>query len=138
MLVYEVIDKARKARTKVQKIDILRKNETWALKDVLRGTFDTSIEWNLPGGEPPYTPSEPHNHPTHLNKEHQKFVYLVKGFKESSRLTPLKREGIFIGLIEGIHPNDAEVVIAMINKQKPDGLTRNVVEEAFPGLLQDG
>jgi len=44
---------------------------------------------------------------------------------------------MFIGLIESIHPKDAELVIAMINKQKPTGISRAVVEEAFPGLLLD-
>lgn len=134
--VHEVLDKARKARHKADKVRILKENESWALKDILRGTFETTLEWNLPGGEPPYTPSEPHNPPANLLKEHTQFVYFVKGFKESNRLTPVKRESIFIGLIEGIHPEDAKLVINMINKEKPEGITRNIVEEAFPNLLQ--
>jgi hypothetical protein len=52
-------------------------------------------------------------------------------------LTPVKRESIFLGLIEGIHPEDARLVISMINKEKPQGITRPVIEEAFPKLLQD-
>lgn len=135
--VHEVLDKARKARHKADKVRILKENETWALKDILRGTFETTLEWNLPGGEPPYTPSEPHSAPANLLKEHSQFVYFVKGFKESNRLTPVKRESIFIGLIEGIHPEDAKLVINMINKEKPEGISRNMVEEAFPDLLQD-
>ena len=137
LLVHEVIDQVRKARTKDKKVALLKKHETWALKDVLRGTFDTTIEWNLPGGEPPYTPTEAHSAPTNLLKEHKQFVYFVKGLRESNRLTPVKRESIFIGLIEGIDPEDAKLVINMINKEKPNGITRPVIEEAFPGLLQD-
>jgi len=135
--VYEVLEKIKSARTKEKKISLLKENESWALKDILRGTFDTSVEWNLPGGEPPYTPAEPHSHPASLFKEHKNFVYFVKGFRESNRLTPVKRESIFLGLIEGIHPEDAKCVINMINKQKPHGLSRPMIEEAFPGLLQD-
>lgn len=137
LLVHEVIDQVRKARTKEKKIALLKKHESWALKDILRGTFDSSIEWNLPGGEPPYTPTEAHSAPTNLLKEHKQFVYFVKGVRESNRLTPVKRESIFIGLIEGIDPEDAKLVINMINKEKPNGITRPVIEEAFPGLLQD-
>jgi hypothetical protein len=136
MLVHEVLEKARKARSKEQKIQILRDNESWALKDILRGTFDESIEWNLPGGDPPYTAADPHNAPTTLFKEHKNFVYFVKGFRESNRLHPGKRESIFIGLIEGIDPSDAKLVINMINKTKPEGISRPVIEEAFPGLLK--
>lgn len=137
LLVHEVIDQVRKARTKEKKIALLKKHESWALKDILRGTFDSTIEWNLPGGEPPYTPTEAHSAPANLLKEHKQFVYFVKGLRESNRLTPVKRESIFIGLIEGIDPEDAKLVINMINKEKPNGITRPVIEEAFPGLLQD-
>ena len=137
LLVHEVIDKAGKARSKEDKVKVLRQNESWALKDILRGTFETSLEFNLPGGEPPWTPADPHNAPSNLLKEHRNFVYLVKGFRESNRLHPAKREGIFIGLIEGIDPSDAQLVIDMVNKKKPTGISRPVVEEAFPGLLKD-
>ena len=49
----------------------------------------------------------------------------------------VKRENIFIGILEGVHPEDAKLVISMINKEKPTGLSRPIVEEAFPKLLQD-
>ena len=52
-------------------------------------------------------------------------------------MNQVKRESIFLGLIESIHPKDAELVIAMINKQKPAGISRAVIEQAFPGLLLD-
>jgi hypothetical protein len=137
LYVYEVIDQVRKARSKDKKVELLKKHESWALKDILRGTFDSTIQWNLPGGEPPYTPNNGHDAATNLLKEHKNFVYFVKGLRESNRLTPVKRESIFLGLIEGIHPEDARLVISMINKEKPQGITRPVIEEAFPKLLQD-
>ena len=49
----------------------------------------------------------------------------------------MKREQIFIGILEGVHPEDAKLVIGMINKDKIPGISRPVVEEAFPKLLQD-
>ena len=48
LLVHEVIDKAGKARKKEDKISILQANESWALKDILRGTFDSTVNWLLP------------------------------------------------------------------------------------------
>ena len=48
-----------------------------------------------------------------------------------------KREKLFLALLEGIHPDDAEIVIDMVSKKPIKGVTRNVVEEAFPGLLLD-
>ena len=47
----------------------------------------------------------------------------------------MKRESIFIGLLEGIHPADAEVVLDMIAKKPPKGITKKLAEEAFSGLL---
>ena len=46
----------------------------------------------------------------------------------------MKRESMFIGLLEGIHPNDAELVVNMINKKKIEGVTKNVAMEAYPDI----
>jgi hypothetical protein len=135
-LVYEVLDEVKKSRKKEDKVRILKENESWALKDIIKGSMDESVQWNLPGGSPPYTPSEGHNAPTSLFREHKKFKYFVKGVPTSDGMNPIKRESLFIGLIEGIHPEDAKLVIAMINKTKPAGLTKPLVDEAFPGLVK--
>ena len=134
--VWEVLREVDKQRYKEDKIKVLKENESWPLKDVIRGCMDSTVQWNLPPGNPPYTPSEPHNHPSNLLRENRQFVYFVKGQKGDA-LPPHKRENIFIGLIEGVHPEDAKLVISMINKEKLPGLTRPIVEEAFPGLLRD-
>ena len=49
----------------------------------------------------------------------------------------MKRESLYIGLLEGVHPDDAKLVIDMTNKNAPKYITRNIVEEAFPDLLKD-
>jgi hypothetical protein len=135
-LVCEVLSDVDKQRAKSDKVKILRENESWALKDIIRGSMDSSLKWNLPPGKPPYNPSPEHSHPANLLREHKKFGYFVKGGK-GDKMSAVKRESMFIGLIEGVHPGDAELVIGMINKEKPKGLTRPIVEEAFPGLLKD-
>lgn len=134
--VFEVLDELPKYRKKAEKIKFLKANETWALKDIIRGSMDTSVKWNLPPGKPPYTPAVEQSHPSNLLKENRQFKYFVKG-GPGDKMPALKRENIFIGLIEGVHPNDAQLVIGMINKEKPKGLTRAIVQEAFPGLLED-
>lgn len=134
--VYEVLDEVNSKKKKADRIKILKENETWALKDILRGSIDKTIKWNLPEGEPPYTPSEEHNAPTNLLRENTKFRYFAKG-GPGDQLPGFKRENLFIGLIEGVHPKDAQLVIDMINKKVPKGITREIVKEAFPGLLQD-
>lgn len=134
--IFEVFEAVEKASKKEDKIKILKENETWALKDVLRGSMDKSVVWNLPAGSPPYNASEEHNHPSNLIGQNKNFKYLVKG-GPGDKLPKYKRETVFIGIIESVHPKDAQIVINMINKEKPTGITRTLVKEAFPGLLQD-
>jgi len=133
-MVYEVLELASKGK-KEDKVKVLKENETWALKDILKGTFDDSIQWNLPKGEVPYTPSSDVHHPANLLRENAKFKYFVKGFKDGDSLPAYKREKIFFGIVEGIHPEDAKAVVNMINKVPPKGITKNIVQDAFPGLL---
>jgi hypothetical protein len=136
LLPHEVFQKVREAKSKNEKISILKENETWGLKDIIRGSMDSTVKWNLPAGAPPYTPSPAQSHPTSIQRENTKFTYFVKGGKGDS-LPAFKRENIFIGVLEGIHPEDAELVIAMINKETPKGLTRPIIKAAFPDLLKD-
>ena len=90
----------------------------------------------MPAGEPPYTAAAAHSHPTNLTKQNAQFRYFVKG-GAGDEMAKFKREQIFIGILEGIHPEDAKLVINMINKKKIPGISRPVVEEAFPKLLTD-
>jgi hypothetical protein len=134
--VFEVLQEVAKQKLKEDKVRILKENESWALKDVLRGTFDARVVWNLPEGTPPYQASEPNNHPANLIRENTKFRYFVKGIRDGDNLPAFKRQKLFLGMLEAIHPEDAKVVIDMINKKPPKYITRPIVEEAFPGLLQ--
>ena len=136
-MVHEVFSLLKKHTKKEDKLKILKQNDSWALRDVIRGSMDSTIDFYLPKGDPPpYTPCEAHTTPSNLLREHKKFTYFVKGGK-ADRLLALKRETIFIGILESIHPLDAQVLIDMINKKTPSGLTRPIVKEAFAGLLHD-
>lgn len=132
--IFEILEEVGKQRNRVDKVRILKENESWALKDIIKGSMDDKIQWNLPTGQPPYTPSPAHHHPANLSRENTKFKYFVKG-GQGDKMPKYKREQIFIGILEGIHPEDAKLVLSMINKEKLKGITLPVVEEAFPNLL---
>lgn len=136
LYVFEVLERVQKAKKKEDKIKILKTNESWALKDIIRGSIDTTVVWNLPKGKPPYTAALEQSHPANLLRENVKFKYFVKG-GQGDKLPAIKREALFIGMLEGIHPKDAELVVNMINKDKPKGIARKLIEEAFPNLLRD-
>lgn len=136
--VYEIIESICSKRKREDKVKIMKENgSVWALKDVLRGLFDSTVQWNLPkGAAPPFTPTLPESHPASLRRENRQFKYLFKG-GPGDNMNQWKRESIFIGILESVHPKDAELVVKMINKEKIEGLTRVAVEEAFPDLLKD-
>lgn len=133
--VYEVFEAVGKAKTREEKIEILKQNNHWAVKDIIAGALNPAIEWNLPKGRPPYTANLAQSTPSTLLRENQKFTYIVKGGKGDD-MPSYKREQVFLGILESIHPEDAELVLKMVEKKMPvKGLTRKIVEEAYPGLL---
>ena len=135
-LIYEILEAAGKARSKAEKIKILKDHDSWALRDVLRATYDLKVEFLIPDGEPPYTPNRPESVPTNLLRKNVDFKYIVKGGIRED-MPSFKREKIYIGLLESIHPEDAKVVINMVNRKKPGhGITEKVVKEAFPSLIK--
>lgn len=135
-MVFEILEKAAMAKTRADKIAVLQQhNECWALKDILRGSFDDSIDFNLPKGSVPYEPAAEQSHPSNLLNQNKKFRFFIKGGQGDS-MPKVKREKIFLDMVETIHPKDAELVCAMVNKKlKVKGVTKKLVQEAYPGLI---
>ena len=134
--VFEILEEFEKATNKSQRKEVLLKySDVTALLDILRGTFDDALEFNLPKGRPPYTPNLPESVPSSLHKKHRDFGLFVKGAVADS--TPAwKRERKFIEILESIHPADAELVLSMVEKKSPvKFLTKKLVQEAFPTLI---
>ena len=134
--VFEILDEFEKQPNKSKRKELLlQHSDNNALRDVLRGTFDESLEWNLPEGRPPYQANIPESVPSTLLREHRQFGYFVKGAK-GDPLPAYKRENMFIRLLESIHPADAEIVLSMVTKKSPvKFLTKKLVQEAFPNLI---
>jgi len=138
-LMSEVLDKVAKAKTKKQKVELLRQNNTDALRMVLKSSFDPRIEWDLPEGDVPYTPNEAPEGTEHnmLVHEARTLYHYIKG--GNPKLTQNRRENMFIQLLEGLHRDEAELVVAAKDKglhRKYKGLSSNVVREAF-GWTED-
>ena len=58
LLFSEILDKVHKAKTKSQKVAILRQHNTDALRMLLKASFDPTKIWVMPEGEVPYTPND--------------------------------------------------------------------------------
>lgn len=136
MLVHEILTKAAEITSRKQKIEFLQKNSTRELLDILRGSFDDDVQFNLPGGTPPYTPATPNEEYSTLARKHKDFIYFCKG-GPGDKMPKSKREQLFIDLLEKINAEDAKLVISMINKEQPmKTITKALVKEAFPKLIK--
>lgn len=103
--------------------------------DYLRCVFDPKIQFLLPTGRPPYTECEEGSQPSSWHQQNTKLQYFVKGLK-GEKMNELRRETMFIGILESVHPADAEILVDMISK-KPSyaSLTVENVKEALPHLI---
>ena len=135
-LLSEVLAKVSKQRTKAKKIQVLKENESLHLKAVLIWNFDDTVVSVLPEGEVPYNKNEAPAGTEHTYLAHEwKVLYnFVKGGNDFLR--PVKREQLFLQLLEGLHPDEADIVCLVKDKNLTEKykLSRPVVEEAFPDI----
>ena len=135
-LVSEILDAASKARSKAKKVEILQEFDSPALRAVLIWNFDESARSMLPEGDVPYSPNEAPKGTDHnrLTSEYKNLYHFVKGGNDT--LAPLRRESMFIQLLERLHAEEAEVICLTKDKNLTSKykLTRDVVADAFPDI----
>jgi hypothetical protein len=130
----EILEITSKKETKAEKIEVLRQHDGVTLRTILQGAFDPNIEWDLPEGDPPYKPCIYDDMQGRLYQETRRLWMFLKGRKPE--LTKLKKEVLFIGLIESLDKDDAKLMLAVKDKKMPyKGITYKLVQEAFPDLL---
>jgi len=139
LLISEVLQKVSNAKTKVEKIQLLQQYNTNALRAILIANYDESIISLLPEGEVPFNPNDAPKGTEHtlLEQEYRK-LYLF--FKGGSSINQTTRENLFIQLLEGLHEEEAQLLVLVKDKglQKKYKITRACVEEAFPHIKWGG
>jgi hypothetical protein len=135
LLISEIIKKASNAKTKAEKIKILRDNNTQALRSILKWNFDPAILSDVPEGDVPFNKNDAPIGTEHtvLEREVKNLWRFIKG---ANSLTRFKREQLFIQLLEGLHESESEIVCLAKDKKIQDKyrLTFAVVKEAFPEI----
>jgi hypothetical protein len=133
-LISEIATKINNAKDKPRKLKVLQDHDSVALRQVLKGAFDPSIEWLLPKGDVPYKVNDAPMGTDHtiLSQEAKRLYLFTKG--GDNTLTQNKREMLFIQMLEGLSAEEAEFLIAVVNKKVNNqykGFTANLVKEAF-------
>lgn len=136
LLLTEVLQKISNAKTKAEKVELLRKYKTPSLQSILIWNFDDSVKTLLPEGDVPYTPNEApiDTEHTRLLHEYRILYNFVKGGNDG--LPNSKRETMFIQLLESLHKDEASLICLVKDKKlgKRYKITKNAVEEAYPEI----
>ena len=162
---YEVLDAASKQRTKAKKVEVLQKYKHPSLITIFVWNFDDSIISLLPEGEVPYATNLDDQNATgslsgrindavgkmqemgssslgsqdqgkaSIRKEYTKFYNFCKGGNPS--LSSLRRETMFINILEGLHPLEAELLCLVKDKklQEKYKITKEIVSTAYPEII---
>ena len=162
---FEVLDLVSRQRSKAKKIEVLRKYEDISLKVILIWNFDESVISVLPPGEVPYTgydeqnsysgtlstklshevrkmhetgsfslgASDQQGHTT-IRRESKHFYQFVQG--GNPNMNNIRRETMFINILEGLHPLEAEIVASCKDKELQNvyNISKEVVAEAYPDI----
>lgn len=131
---HEILTKVNNAKDKTKKIEVLKKYDTNELRMLMKAAFDPKLEWLFPEGKPPYRENEAPLGTDHswLKFEIKKCFHFLKG--GNPQLSQLKRDNMFIQMLESLHPDEANILIWVKDKELNKhykGLTSNLVKEAF-------
>jgi len=127
----EIVNKAIELNTKEEKVEWLRENDNSALRIVLKYMYNPNIKFLIPDTAPPWKKNDYVDVEGMLYKEARRLRIFVEGGGYDG-LDQVKREQLFISLLEDIDNNDAELLCKMIAQKQLKGLSRKTVQEAFP------
>lgn len=138
--VHEIFELVSKQRSKAKKVEVLKEQRCDALTALLIWNFDDSVVSLLPEGEVPYERNEVPVGTDHtsLRKEWKNLYHFVKGGNDS--LSKTRRESMFIQILEGLHPHEADILCLVKDKVLTSKfkISRDVVEQAYPDIQWGG
>ena len=162
---FEVLNVVCKQRTTAKKVEALKKYEHASLKALFIWNFDDTVISMLPPGEVPYSSLKDEQNTsgtlstridqqsssmrfnntvnanqgfTTLRREYTKLYNFIRGGND--QLNGLRRETMFIQILEGLHPLDAEILCLVKDKllQTKYKLTRQTISDAYPDITWGG
>lgn len=137
LMLPEIFEKVEKASTLPEKKDILLKNNSPVLIELLKLNYDPNIKLKLPEGEPPFkkTGVPMGLADSNLYKEMRRMYVWIN---PPPNLHKIKSESLFIQLLESINEKEAVLICAVKDKALTKlypSMTYELVNEAFPGVL---
>jgi hypothetical protein len=138
-LVSELFDLVEKQPDTQSRLNFLKQYNNDVVRTILRFNYDYNLVFNVPEGEPPFkklTDRPIGYHQTTLQQELRRMYIWVNNTDQN--ITKLKRESLFITMLEGLHYTEAEILCLAKDRKletRYPSLTYDLINEAFPGLL---
>ena len=138
--VNEILDYVSNQKSKIAKVEALKEYRNDALVSILIWNFDETVVSLMPEGDVPFTPNESPLGTDHtsLRRESKNLYHFVKGGNDT--LNGIRRETMFIQMLEGLHPDEARIIILVKDKRLSDeyAVTYEQVKEAYPDINWGG
>ena len=133
----EILDYVESQKTKAKKVQALQEYRDDSLTAILIWNFDDRVQSAIPDGVVPYKENEVPVGTDHtsLRREWKNLYHFIKGGNDE--LSSLRRETMFIQMLEGLHPEEAKIICLVKDKNLTEKykLTRELVAEAFPDIV---
>lgn len=136
--IYEVFDEFAAAGSKQEKLEVLARNWTPTLMQVLQLAYHPDIKWKIK--ERPKAYKTPDTLPgvsfSHLNVELRRLYLFREGDPAAEKLTPQKREQLLLIMLESLEPREADVILGIFKKDLGvKGLTYKFVRDNTQGVV---
>ena len=135
--IHEILDLVETQRSKAKKIQVLQKYRDNSLTAILIWNFDEAVESAIPEGEVPFNRNEVPEGTDHtsLRREWKNLYHFIKGGNDE--LSGLRRETMFVQMLEGLHPAEADIICLVKDKNLSSKykLTKAIVSDAFPDIV---
>ena len=132
----EILDYVETQKTKAKKVQALQEYRDDSLTAILIWNFDDRVQSAIPEGQVPYKENEVPVGTDHtsLRREWKNLFHFIKGGNDE--LSSLRRETMFIQMLEGLHPEEAKIICLVKDKKLTERykLTKEIVSAAFPDI----
>jgi hypothetical protein len=136
---YEVFDEFETAKNKQERMNVIQRNLSHTLTNVLQLTFHPDFKWKvkeLPENYRIPTDMLPGLTYDSLNSQLRRLYMFREGDATAETLSEKRRAELLLQILESIEPREAEVILGIFQKDLGvKGLDYKFVKEAFPDLL---
>lgn len=136
--IYEIFDEFEEAKNKQQRMDVIGRNLSKVLTEVLQLGFHPEPKWYFDELPESYVVKDVPAGMSYakLSTEMRKLYLFQKGNEIADKLTDKKREQLLVELLQNLEPREAEVIMGIFRKDfGVKGLDYKFVKEAFPAML---